>query len=312
MVPDSSVPRCGAWWRHGTSWNGAGRHPAHLSGSRAETRSSCLHPAARCPALLQERTQEQVTSLPITHTMVPGTPPQNLGHGGATSFAMQAKRWGTGSTFGGTWGEPPPLALVPPGVHGADSPPSPIGTNPSHLPSCAQHPFPCASPAASALKAIQWQLAFTWFPQDVMEPARIPPIQAWDGEGKPTSGGASALEESDAVARGETTKHRHSITRDPQPQQSSIPMDMVLHGSCQHQWDRAGGTFVGPHPLGGPEQCDCSRSPNKSAAHHWGRGLWGQLCWERETGAAWLPVPPLPETVPALGSPTVGRSQRTL
>lgn len=209
MVPNSLVPWCRAWRRHGTNQTGTSRHPAHLSGSRAETRSSCLHPctpAARCPAHLQERTQQQVTSCPPacpSPTRRSQEPPQPGIQRGDTQLCNASQEVRDCQHLWGNLGKPPPLALVPPGVRGADPPPSPAGptgVNPSHPPSHAQHPFPCVLPAASALNAIQRQLAFTWFPQDVMEPARIPPIQAWDGEGKPTSGDNSVLEGPDAVA----------------------------------------------------------------------------------------------------------------
>lgn len=200
-APNSLVPRCGARQRHGTSQTGAGTDPAHLSGSRAETRSSCLRPhtpAARYPAHLQERTPEQVTSLPIAHTMLPGLPPA------------------------GTWiGMGHPASQCKPRGLGLSAPLGQLGERLLHSPSCllgsvgltrqpmgqihptpsrAWHTFPCASPAASALNAIQRQLAFTWLPQDGKEPARIPPIQAWDGEGKAMSRDAPVSEEPHAIA----------------------------------------------------------------------------------------------------------------
>ena len=97
VVPDSLVPWCRVWWRHGTNWTRASRHPAHLSGSRAETWSSCLHPhtpVAQCPAHLQDRMQEQVTSLPIAHTLLPGTFPQPGTKGDHP--ALQCKQRGAG------------------------------------------------------------------------------------------------------------------------------------------------------------------------------------------------------------------------
>lgn len=124
VVPSSSVPQCRVWWRHGMNQSGAGRHPAHLSGSRAETQSSCLHPCtpvARCPAHLQERTKERLCHQ-LCHQPAHGPHdaprnPHSLGHSAGTpSFAMQTKRCGTVSTSGETQGKSLQLALKPPGV----------------------------------------------------------------------------------------------------------------------------------------------------------------------------------------------------
>lgn len=154
----------------------------HLSGSRAEIWSSCPHPrtpVAQCPAHLQERAQEQVRNLP------------SLGHTRGTQLCNASQEVWDCQHF---WGISGKASSTPPGasgVWGTDPPPRPTGipgTNPCHPPSSAGDPG--ASPGASALKAIQRQLAFTWFPQEGTEPARIPLIHAWDGQGKTTSGAA--------------------------------------------------------------------------------------------------------------------------
>lgn len=137
--------------RWGTSRAGAGRHPAHLSGSRAETRSSCLHPrtpVARCPALLQERTQEQVTSLPIAYTMLQGTP-RSLGYGGTTQLRNASQEmWDCQHLWrnSGRASSPHPCASW--GSWGHPGAPATTGTHPSHppamlgTPSCVSHLLP--------------------------------------------------------------------------------------------------------------------------------------------------------------------------
>lgn len=172
----------------------------HLSGSTAEIWSSCPHPRtpeAQCPAHLQERAQEQVRN------------PPSLGHTRGTQLCDASQEVWDCQHFWGISGKASSTHPGASGVWGAEPPPSPTGTpgtNPSH-PQAVLGPL--YSPAASALKAIQRQLAFTWFPQEVTEPARIPLIQAWHGEGKTMSGAAwlwQGLE--------------HSMARDPQPQRS--------------------------------------------------------------------------------------------
>lgn len=236
---DTQLTRVAAELRHGplASILALQRHDAQHTCKRGHSSRS---PAACQPA---HRPQDAPRN------------PHSLGNGGGTT-SQEVRDC---QHLWGNLGKPPPLALVPPGVRGADSPPSPAGptgVNPSHPPSHAQHPFPCVSPAASALNAIQRQLAFTWFPQDVMEPARIPPIQAWDREGKPTSGENSVLEGPDAVAGAwlERTqmKHQHSIARDPQAQQSFHADGPGTTWRLLIPQDHAGGTFAVPCPLGGP------------------------------------------------------------
>lgn len=89
-------------------------------------------------------------------------------------------------------------------------------------------------------------------------------------------------------------------------------MDLALPGGCRCQRSRAAGTFQDPVLWEGQGNVAAMLPAQKHSPLLGCGQLWGQLCQEWETGASRLPALPLPETAPALGSPTVGRAQRTL
>lgn len=200
--------------------------------------------------------------------------------------ALQCKPRGVGlSALWGISGKPSSTHPGAPEVRGTDPPPSPTGTpgtNPSHSPSSAGDP--CASPAASALKAIQRQLDFTWLPQEGTEPARTPLIHAWAHREKPYQGCLVM-----AGPGAQLQDHWHSMARDPQPQRS-----------CRANGEPETGDANGIIPSSGVSQANVA-APAPVTKHSPSLGLKGGTRQH-----------PSSQTVPPLGCPTVGSAQRSL